>query len=210
MGSNDNKNADNGDTLWGCSLCLVANFLFAFCDIVANKISKAYNNKIMGSLYYQTFQALYQLPLFLWVWFWPKTPSSENKESDWHNIWWCMLPAIALTANNASIYIGVTIKSPFYVNIGTLLGIPVAFIVDIFIHHYKPTLLAIIGAILLIISFLMLEVIRPPKSMGFCNYALYNEEIKNMDDQKVKIKQSLIKIDARYNTKSINAASVTP
>ena len=205
------KSNSNGDTLWGCSLCLLANFLFAFCDIVANKISKAYNNKIMGSLYYQTFQALYQLPLFLWVWFWPKTPTSENKESDWNNIWWCILPAIALTGNNASIYIGVTIKSPFYVNIGTLLGIPVAFIVDIFIHHYKPRMLPIIGAILLIISFLMLEIIQPPKSLAFCEYALYNKEAEDIHgiDDKGEVKQPLIKIHAESSDKSINGTGAT-
>ena len=177
------------DTLWGCLLCLLANFMFAFCDVIAGKVSKSYDNKVMGSLYYQIFQGLYQLPVFIWVWWWPLTPTTENKESDWSMIYWSWLPALALSFNNASVFIGVTIKSPFYVNIGTLLGIPLAFVVDIFIHHYKPTIMPMVGAILLIISFLMLEVIQPPKQMRLCHKAFINggededeEDVKNVDE----------------------------
>jgi len=185
------NSAGNGvdDTVWGCMLCLLANFMFAFCDVVAGKVSEAYAHKVMGSLYYQIFQGLYQLPLFLWVWYWPKTPDTEQHSEDWSNMWWCIFPVVALTLNNLSVFIGVTIKSPFYVNIGTLLGIPLAFVVDIFIHHYKPTLVPILGALLLIISFLMLEVIKPPKQLRWCNVAFINAGYDDDDEDLEKNKQ---------------------
>eukprot|EP01083_Nonionella_stella_P077593 211952_1 len=158
------------DTIWGCAFSLLANFMFAFCDVIAGKVGQTYNHKIMGPFYYQLWQGLYQIPIFLWVWWWPSTPTS------WDNIWWCVLPAMALTCNNASVFIGVTIKSPFYVNIGTLLGIPLAFVVDIFVHDYQPTIVPILGAALLILSFLMLEVVQPPDAMSCCNYAFVNHK----------------------------------
>ena len=175
------------DTVWGCLVCLLANFLFAFCDVIAGKVSQAYEHKVMGPLYYQIFQGLYQLPVFLWVWWWPFTPDTEGHPSDWNQIYWCWLPAVALTGNNTSIFIGVTIKSPFYVNIGTLLGIPLAFVVDIFIHHYTPTFMPMLGAILLIISFLMLEVIQPPKVLRWCNHAFINGEKHEGETEKEEI-----------------------
>merc|ERR1712087_392649 len=123
--------------------------------------------------------------MFVWVWFWSKPLT----QSDWHNIWWCMLPALALTLNNVSIFFGVTIKSPFYVNIGTLLGIPLAFVVDIFVHGYSLQFLPILGAVLLIISFLMLEVIPPPKQLKFLSVALLNKHSASDENAKVDDEQ---------------------
>lgn len=156
--------------------------------VVAGKVSQSYAHKVAGSMYYQVVIGLYQIPAFLWVWWWPQSPNEEEMSM----VWWCMLPALALSANNVSIFIGVTIKSPFYVNIGTLLGIPLAFIVDIFVHGYHLQLFPIVGACLLIISFLMLEVISPPKRMGFLRVALVNGEYSDEDSQQHE-KEHLVK-----------------
>ena len=175
----ESKSSDDGDgvsdTMHGCLLCLLANFLFAACDVVAGKVSQSYAHKVAGSMYYQVFIGLYQVPIFLWVWWWPKQPEGV----EWNAMWWCVLPAVALSANNYATFIGVTIKSPFYVSLGTLLGIPLSFVLDIFVHGYSLRFFPILGACLLIISFLMLEVIPPPKRMEFLSVALMNGECKD-------------------------------
>lgn len=123
-------------------------------------------------MYYTMWAGIYQIPIFLWVFWWPAPP----RANEWNDMWWCALPALVLSANNVSIFAGVTIKSPFYVSLGTLLGIPLSFVMDVFIHGYKIKFLPVLGAVLLIISFLMLEAIPAPKQFEFLSIALLNKE----------------------------------
>eukprot|EP01084_Bolivina_argentea_P284348 487311_1 len=65
-----------------------------------------------------------------------------------------------------SLLTGITLTGPVFMSIGTLMIIPVSFIMDVWLHGLKVTLLAIIGSLLIFIGFIVIE--TPTKKLIPC------------------------------------------
>merc|ERR1712039_28047 len=70
-----------------------------------------------------------------------------------------------LVVCNLSVSVGIACSSAFFMSIGGLLAIPVAFVTDYFLHGDVPDVLSIVGASLVIGAFLVLTICTP-KSNG--------------------------------------------
>ena len=157
-----------GQTWWGVVLTVVAAFVWAATDL--------YVQHVASTRFDNTFSVVVQMTAFqgctgVWdlVAFWPAVPISALAES---RTVLALPPAsampmiaatcAALVLTNLAISIGIACSSAFFMGIGSLLAIPVAFISDYFLHGTVPNAYGIGGASLVVAAFLVLTLRTPP------------------------------------------------
>ena len=186
---NNNDNSDDKDTLMGIILCIISNLLYSFNDILAKQVSQSYAHTFMGGILFTSFQGIFSTFIFWWTLYFPKNMIHDIKNHEYNtfssDLKYTLLVGLSLSLCNIISFITMAYKSPIFVNVGILLSIPLAYIIDLFIHAYKPAILCIFGAVLLILSFLMLEIIKPPKYLKLCSKSLIsnNENEQNISTQ---------------------------
>ncbi|KAE9555075.1 hypothetical protein FO519_001736 [Halicephalobus sp. NKZ332] len=76
---------------------------------------------------------------------------------DWNYVpWWTLAGSAALSLLfNFLVNFGIALLNPLLISIGMLCGIPVSAIIDIFFRDLDPTLKFILGAILILVSFVL-------------------------------------------------------
>eukprot|EP01084_Bolivina_argentea_P092959 167210_1 len=205
INNNDTNDGDHHDTIYGISCCLIAQLLFGINDIICKKAANYCYDKnkiIMGNILYTIYTSSFALPLFIWVFWYPQNIININISLDSGTYIWILMTGICLIGVHVIGYITITLKSPIWTAMGFLLATPMSFIVDIIIHNYKPSYLCVLGGMLLLLGFLMLEVFRPSQILcPFCDKILVNqgEDVEDWDmdegstdfERKCKLSDSL-------------------
>ena len=155
---------------------------------------------IIGTILYIITASIFTLPLFCWTLFYPSPLIIDSVTGN--DIFWIFLNGLIIFILHCCVRVCVALKSPFFIAVGNGLSIPLAFIVDVFVHDYKPNIYSISGATFIIISFLMLEIVKPTpqnicKALDFCNVALWNnekkEDTKKNEDDSNQLTKNLLK-----------------
>lgn len=182
----DDSSSQTHDTLQGALLILLA-ALFSACGDVVYRIgaTKTLNrDKIYGLQLIVTFffNGLYGFVIATTFWgvFYIEPFVMPNTT----DMYWILFVSIVLMLANVVQFISISMTSPFFLNVCLFLKIPLSFIIDIFVHDYKPGYYSISGGVLVIIGFLMLEIISPPKCCGKCReillYSWCNKQIQTV------------------------------
>eukprot|EP01084_Bolivina_argentea_P259158 437185_1 len=174
----ESQKPDNGskthDTLSGALLILLAALFSGMGDVVyrigANKTLNRDNIYGLPLIVTFFFNGLYGLVIAST--FWGVFYIEEFEMPNLEDIYLIFGVSIVLMFANVVQFISITMTSPFFLNVCLFLKIPLSFGIDIFIHDYKLGLYSTIAGLLVIIGFLMLEIISPPKWFGKCKYIL--------------------------------------
>lgn len=181
-----NSSSQTHDTLQGALLILLAALFSALGDVVYRiGATKTLNrDKIYGLQLIVTFffNGLYGFVIATTFWgIFYIEPFVMPSTSD---IYWILCVSIVLMLANVVQFISITMTSPFFLNVCLFLKIPLSFIIDIFIHDYKPGIYSISGGVLVILGFMMLEIVAPPKCCGKCKdileYSWCNKQIQSV------------------------------
>ena len=182
----NSSSGETHDTLYGAVLILLAALLSAVGDVVYRiGATKTLNrDKILGLPLIVTFffNGLYGFVILSTFWgiFYIEPFVMPN----YWDMYWILFVSIVLMVANVVQFISISMTSPFFLNVCLFLKIPLSFIIDVFVHDYKPGLYSISGGILVIIGFLMLEIISPPSWCGKCKqileYSWCQEQIQNV------------------------------
>eukprot|EP01084_Bolivina_argentea_P278408 475605_1 len=161
--SNSNLN-DSNDTWWGCLASLAAGVSWSIYDVWTNITYKKYfpNSKYYGSILYEALIGFWTIFIFWFVIFiqQPIFDENTNKLIAWK---WIIITGIALTVTNAAFYVALNLTSPVFMNYAAFLSIPLSFVLDVFVHGYKITVLPVFGAFFIVLGFVMLEIVGEPK-----------------------------------------------
>lgn len=179
--SDKNNNSDTHDTLSAIILLILSNFFIACNDITVKRLSNCCYHKqhpkykLVGSFYFVSYQGLFSMVIGSFLLFYPWNMFDKNHwnvlfvENNGDNFVKVLILGLTLIVANVTAFVGITITSPVFINVGILLAIPMSFIVDIFVNNYVITLWSVLGALLLICAFLMLELIKQPKCCTWNN-----------------------------------------
>eukprot|EP01083_Nonionella_stella_P191039 707349_1 len=150
------------DTWWGCLTTLLASIVWAVADIWMNITFKKFfpQSKYYGSLTYEAWIGLWTIPIFCFTIFVQQPLWSILTADVWK---WIVLTGIVLTITNAAFFTAISVTSPVWMNYAGFLTIPCSFVVDVIVHEYRVSVLAILGAVFIIFGFLMLEVVNEPR-----------------------------------------------
>lgn len=145
---NTTDDGNHKDTIFGCSMILIAQFLFSINDIICKKVANyCYhsNRMVMGNILYTIYTSLWSVPLFFWVIWYPDNIFKDTKSFTFYDAIWVFITGFLLIGVHITGYIAITMKSPMYVALGFLLATPMAFLTDVVIHGYTPSYLCILG-----------------------------------------------------------------
>ncbi|ETO35502.1 hypothetical protein RFI_01561 [Reticulomyxa filosa] len=116
---------------------------------------------------------LFSLLMFWWI-LWIDNPSSIDKSSTG---WIILCNGMLLVSNDVALNIGISYSSAVVANVGASMIVPLAFVVDVFINQYRVTVLGVLGALAILLGFLMLKLISPPKFLAdWCNKPLTGDK----------------------------------
>lgn len=184
---NETATSPTHDTILGCVIVLLVAFLWACGDICYRLINlHCFNNQNKQYISKWTLTCFFNSAIgFLMLTFWWCIFIDQPIliPNLYQIIWIGILSSLMLLANLMQ-FLSVIMTSPFFLNIAMFGKIPLSFVADIFIHHYEITWLSICGSLLIIISFLMLEVVDPPISWRLCRKAIIGEELSMNDNKK--------------------------
>ena len=120
------------------------------------------NSKYFGSLLWESLIGVWTLWLFVWAVFVQRPVFSDAVDA--RAAWtWILLTGACLTATNAAFYTALNLTSPVFVNFGAFFTVPLAFVLDVFVHSYAVSALPIAGALLIMLGFVMLEIVPEPR-----------------------------------------------
>ena len=154
------------DTLFGAILAISGGFLFALGYIFFGKLNfNSFKNSncdkfVATMLYIGLAQGLLTVVCFFWLIFIQQPiyfPSISLLHTDWIAI---IVSGFSLLAVNTSGGITLSLTSPIHMSVGGMLSVPLSFIIDCLFRQYSfkdISYLSILGAILILIGFAMLE-----------------------------------------------------
>lgn len=138
--------------------------------------------KIVCASHWHGMIGILQTFVFVWILFIPYNTSTDTFTTEsslsklYNDIWkkeilfkhdamlWIVINGGILTVCDTCLSIGNAYTTPLFVNIGTLIGIPMGFIIDMFWHNYSVSFYAIMGAVFIIVGFLIVnDVFKQPK-----------------------------------------------
>eukprot|EP01084_Bolivina_argentea_P276476 471753_1 len=195
------QNTETHDTYYGIILTILWTVGFSIYSITTKKMCIYCLEKdkfIIGSVLFYVFQGIVTAILFCWTLYFPKQIEINSFTMDAFK--WITINGLTDFTNSVCESIVIALTSPFYMEIASRIGIPISFVADVFVHDYKFNVYAIVGAILIIISFLMLE-IKPHKLysiVGCCNHSNVNVN-KNSKSESEKQSELLINLTKNNN-----------
>ncbi len=137
--------------------------VWSIYDIWTNIAYQKYfpNSKYYGSILYEALIGFWTIFIFWFVVFveQPIFAESVHKSQAWK---WIIITGVALTLTNAAFYVALNLTSPVFMNYAAFMTIPLSFILDVFVHSYKVTLLPVFGAFFIVLGFVMLEIVAEP------------------------------------------------
>lgn len=148
------------DTWWGIVMVIVAALFFAFWDTSFKHYSKRFRGGGHGhAISTFTFQAM--LGFWTFALYWP-VPLVSLLIKGWTPItydimWWLLILSAALMVNELGFVLSIAYSSPLYANMACLFVVPMSFVVDVIIQHYKATYMAIIGATCITAGFVFIQ-----------------------------------------------------
>eukprot|EP01084_Bolivina_argentea_P158150 275529_1 len=159
------KESDNDiQTKWyGYVECITSTILYA---------TQGITTKYFGDKYFRhnleiadDFLLMVGIGIFVFIFFWPgliilhmtgiETFSLPKTTQD---ILTVILPMLLDAIFVASYMTGITLSGPILMSLGSLTIIPVSFIVDVWLHGLEITIFAVIGSLLIFVSFIVIEI----------------------------------------------------
>eukprot|EP01084_Bolivina_argentea_P233561 393359_1 len=157
----NHHNTETYDTYYGILLTMTWTIGFAIYDIMLKRLCIYCLHKdsfIIGSVWCRVIQGITSTIVFWWVLIYPQEVIlGSNLFST--NAWLCIsVNGVTLCIDALLEVICIALTSPFYLNIASQISIPLAFTVDVFIHNYQFNVYAVLGAVFIIISVLLLQI----------------------------------------------------
>lgn len=110
---------------------------------------------IIGSILCYVLQGIITAVVFGWLLYFPNEIDIDSFTMDAVN--WITINGLTGFGTTVAGITVIMVTSPFYLEIMSQIGIPLAFVVDVFVHGYKFDVCAVFGSILIILSFVVLE-----------------------------------------------------
>ena len=171
--SNDGtiKNMTRSERFLGIGLLLFSTLTFSILETLINYIGNKWFRKdrqIQDTLLLQGIMGLETL-LIWWIMFfiWDYTKLEPFEiPSEKKQIISIVFTAVVDLFYNLAYFMGITLLNAFLMAMSSLLVIPISFIALVIIYSDKPTVLGILGAILIFVGFVLLEL--PFKKISPC------------------------------------------
>eukprot|EP01084_Bolivina_argentea_P126800 224421_1 len=169
--NNNKQSGETHDTWWGILFTILVSIMWPINDII---FKMSYNkhftdHKVIGTFYYTSMMGLIATIVFVFVFWIDPLTVYEWKHISFAEIEWIIVNGVYLIFCDMFYNITNSLTSPLLINIGNLVSIPFGFIVDMFVHNYKLNIYPIIGTCFIMLGFLMMEILKPPKFCKCCN-----------------------------------------